>query len=801
MGGPMQFKSSKLLTIAMLLITTMLMLSGCGKSGTRFSNIAPTISITSYEGWDNSYAAAGYDTTLTYSFQQRIYWHATDPDGVIAGYAFRVLDENHNPIASPGYQFISTADDDLTPTDLVTLHGAKRGWVVHYLPGADQSIPLSDPAARRSIWTSQKYATVNFPSADEFGNPMVKISYFEVVAIDNRGAITAQAAWRKFRTQSEKPMCTINTTKGNPNGDDVGSGIKLSFAMIDYDPFIPSIPYRFEFKMMKTNNQGVTIPGTETAWHNTDDQEKFNEYKLTARTQPLALTYDYEGNVAVSKTKIIARAYDMAGVVSELDTLLFRVRPGFSPRTFIYPTKTLALGDNHYEDWGDDSTKEILPYSIINGQQRYATPFFRTTEGRYTAVYSPNLKIYIRWGWWGEYGNISSSGAITYSDNPIEAPYNKKVDVALDRNTQKNYFSEITHFDIRYNGEPYNFPPFANSIATHDDGTRWLRIPVTSPLGQTIVLTGLPVPPSAGPGTHVFEVSCVDMQDEYDPIPAVLEFDLIAYKAPAQRSGILVIDDDPHHAANSPGALVKTKYENMFSDHTDVTFIKNTRSIDTQVETVGTTKPDVRGRHLAFSELMNYKLVVYHSDNPGNSGNMEYESDGLAMYLLRGGNLMISYTHKLSDVLSGISKDGIRTTVIRHMGLPDQPVLPFMSNSLATNPFFHKAVGQLGYSDVNLQFGDPASFNTVVELRKGLSAVAWFPETTGEIIYTLGCKPVDYPTFPPTQAQFNNYNGKPVGIRKTNPGAGKVYTFAFPLSYMLDSQAKALVNKVVSEVM
>ncbi|HNQ44032.1 MAG TPA: hypothetical protein PKI59_06355, partial [Candidatus Cloacimonadota bacterium] len=495
-----------------------------------------------------------------------------------------------------------------------------------------------------------------------------------------------------------------------------------------------------------------------------------------------------------TKTRIIARAYDMAGVVSETDTLMFKVKSGFRPKTMIYPTKTLALGDNHYEDWGDDSTKEILPYSIIGGQQRYASPFFKSMSGRNTAVYSPNLKIYIRWGWFGEYGNISSSGAVTYSGDP----YDKKVDVALDRNTNRNYFSEITHFDIRYNGEPYNFPPFANSIATHDDGTRWLRIPVNSPLGQTIVLTGLPVPPSAQPGTHIFEVSCVDMQDEYDTIPAVLEFDLITYKAPANRSGILVIDDDLHSpppSTNSPGAIVQAKYDNMFSDHGNVTFVKNSRSVDNTVETVGNTFADVRGRHFAFSDLMNYKMIVYHSDNPGNSGNLQYENDGLALYLIKGGNLMISHTHKLSDVLSGLCRDGLRPTVVRYMGLTDAPVLPFMSNSLATNTFFHKAVGQMGYTDVNLQFGDPASFNTVVEMRKGLSAVAWFPETTAEAIYTLGCKPVDYPTFPPTQTQFDLYNGKTIGIRKSNPGAGKVYTFAFPLSYMKDADAKALVNK------
>jgi hypothetical protein len=94
------------------------MVAGCGKSGSRFANVAPTIKITSFEGWDDSYIAAGYDTTATYSFQQRIYWHASDPDGIIAGYAFRILDDNGNPIATPGYQYIDTPQSLLPPVCL-----------------------------------------------------------------------------------------------------------------------------------------------------------------------------------------------------------------------------------------------------------------------------------------------------------------------------------------------------------------------------------------------------------------------------------------------------------------------------------------------------------------------------------------------------------------------------------------------------------------------------------------------------------------------------------------------------------
>jgi hypothetical protein len=91
------------------------------------------------------------------------------------------------------------------------------------MQGADQNIPLDDPSARRTIWTSQKYAVINFPSADAYGNPIDKSSRFEVVAIDNRGAITPQPAWRNFCTHSDRPTCSITTTKGNPNNQEVGS--------------------------------------------------------------------------------------------------------------------------------------------------------------------------------------------------------------------------------------------------------------------------------------------------------------------------------------------------------------------------------------------------------------------------------------------------------------------------------------------------------------------------------------------------------------------------------------------------
>ena len=803
----MQTKSFKLLSIILMLLITMLILAGCGKSGNRFANTPPTIKITSFEGWDTSYVVAGYDTTTTYTFQQRIYWHATDPDGVIAGYAFRVLDEFNNPVPTPGYNYIDTMAE-LTPDNLLNAYGA--GWVIHYLPNADQTLPggLGNPAAQRTIWTSQKYAVINFPSSDANGNPITNYSKFEVVAIDNRGAITAESAWRNFKTTSARPTCIITTTKGNPDGKEVGAGIRLSFSMDDFDPYINPTPFKYEFQMTKVDLTGKReIPGTKTGWISTDSQEKINEYLLNLESNP-PLEYDFNANgVAYRKTRIEARVTDLAGVVSIPDTnsvISFKIRPGFRPTSLVYPSKTYVMGDNHYEDWGDTSTPEVLPNTIAQGALRFASPMFRDMENKLTAVYSTNMKMWVRWGWWGEYGNLTGD-VVNYGElnNLVPMPYGKKVDVVIDRSTGKNYYSEITNFDLRFDGEPYNFPPYANSIVTDSlSGDRWLRIPLTSPLGQTIVLTSgqLPAPVGTEPGHHTFQIRCVDLQGAVDDQPANLEFYLYPYIAPANRQGILLIDDDDNHATYSPDAIVAARYENMLADYNGAkTIIKRTSTASP-----GDTYPDARGRHYAFSDLQKYKMVIYHSDNIAASGNLQFDFDGLALYMIKGGNLVISHSYLLASVLESASVSGTRHTLLNYLGLNSNPALGKVSENLNTNYLFQKAVASAsGYSDVNLKFGtgEDASFNSLVNIRHGLPAVSYFPSTFGDVIYRLGCKPVGYTPNPPTQAQFDLLNNKPVGIRRVSSNNAKAYTFGFPLSYMKEAEARAMMNKIISEVM
>jgi hypothetical protein len=788
------------------LIIALLALSGCGKSGNKFPNEEPTIRITSYEGFDDSELLAPFasDSLL---FQQRIFWHATDPDGIITGFAYRVKDQNGNPIATPGNDFVDM-DGDVTPQAVIDRFGT--GWVLHYKTNADQSLPLDNPNASRTIWSSAKYATINFPAADANGNPLTIESSFEVIAIDNRGGITpvdpnytkTSIAWRKFNATSERPTCSVTTTKGNPAGGEVGSGLRLDFTMHDTDPFIGAIPYKFEFKLMKVDpvDSTTVVPGSESEWFDTatsPNDDLMDQYLLTRYTSP-ALTYDVVDNVTNTLTKVQSRATDLAGVISEVNgdsDLLFAVKAGFRPKTIVYPERIYALGDYHYIDYTDESTPEILPFTIVGGLQRFATPFFIDMTGTKTAINSSNAKVWLRWGWHGEYGVVQASGSTIYTDNP----YDKKVDTVLDRDTDMNYFSEITHFDLRLDGAPYNYPPLAGNPAAHiidSDNKEWLRIPLYSPLGQTLVLTSLTN------GEHSLEVRCVDLQGEVDPTPATYSFTLVEAVPVANRNGVLIIDDDLNNGSTSPDATVLANYQEMLANYNGPkTYIKRTRQTET-----GDTFEDFRKRHLAASDLQNYKMIIYHSDNPSDSGYLKNENDGLTMYLKTGGNLILSSTSKLSSTLDSFVL-GAQRTFINYLGVPYvSPPAKILSDALQTRPFFQKAVGETGFPDIDLQWaanGQPgASFNPLVNNFQGLSTVTYFdsPQVTNLTIYRMGIKPVGYPVQGPTQEQFNTYNLKPIAIRNVT-GSSHCYTFAFPLSYMQAAEAKAMMDVILAEVM
>ncbi|HRZ77400.1 MAG TPA: DUF1846 family protein, partial [Bacteroidales bacterium] len=119
----------------------LLVLTGCGKFGEKFENKEPDIAITSYEGFDDSELLAPFADT-EFIFQQRIFWNAWDEDGLITGFAYRVKDQNGNPIATPGNHYVDMTGD-VTPQNVIDRFGV--GWVLHYKTNADQNLPLDHP--------------------------------------------------------------------------------------------------------------------------------------------------------------------------------------------------------------------------------------------------------------------------------------------------------------------------------------------------------------------------------------------------------------------------------------------------------------------------------------------------------------------------------------------------------------------------------------------------------------------------------------------------------------------------------
>ena len=152
------FKKKNAIYFIIVAVVVFMVLTSCdARRGTLNANLQPYITITNYFGVES-------DTLITESllFQQTIQWSGTDEDGVVEGYAFRVLNEDGYPIATPGYDAIT-----------------EDGWVKFYTSNADLSIPLNI-SEDTTIWMDHTYATINFPAADANGDSANVISIFEV---------------------------------------------------------------------------------------------------------------------------------------------------------------------------------------------------------------------------------------------------------------------------------------------------------------------------------------------------------------------------------------------------------------------------------------------------------------------------------------------------------------------------------------------------------------------------------------------------------------------------------------------
>jgi hypothetical protein len=763
-------KFHKKVLFLFLAVAVISLFTACGKHGTLNPNQKPIISISSYEGADSLAATVG-DTLI---FQQKIYWNAYDTDGIVKGYAYRVLDENNNPVATPGHDII---DGD--------------GWVYHYGKGSNHDIPLAQSPSK-TIWNDIPSALINFP-ANVDGVAAQVISKFQLKCIDNRGE-ESDIITKYFSCKANAHTVSISTTKGEVDNSKTGKGLVFVFKELGDLPFVEDIPYYFFFKVAKRNIASGEII-QESDWYDTKDFKDVEKVEINENTTPglVADEFDSDDN-PITETLVIAKCVDEAGIISEPDTVAFYVKDGFSPVTMFYPNYIFNLGNYHYTNFQPSALGQVIPTTNgPDGRLHYSTPYFRNINGEYAALWDPSFKTYIRWGWHGEY----------VGDNPAM----KKNAVVYD-STGVNYFCDIRYFDLRFDGDYYNYPPLVpQNIITDEDGKKWLRVRSSDDIFQSTVLSQLE------PGVHNFEVRAVDTQNVEDPTSAVFTFNLIEPQFLPDKNGVLIIDDGKEgFPGHQEDAKIDSIYRYLFSDY-------GTKSIDRDSLK---TNPDIYHSTLHFdrdvlspTDIVNYKTIVYcATDLKKDDVNFQNEYDVLNLYRLTGGNIILISTANLYSAYKGLDASG-GSDFFKLFGIdtdldnPIEMVSPSLSFGSAANPFFVGADATVSnYPAIDLQL---PSDNQLLNMLNGLGVVSYIPDnnilSNATVLYRLRCKPVGDGSHDPSQEQFETYNNQPVALSSSEnleynykTFENKYYLITFPLNLMDLGQAKEMITNVMQEI-
>ncbi|MCD4828627.1 MAG: hypothetical protein K8R90_04245 [Candidatus Cloacimonetes bacterium] len=777
----------KLAFIALIVLTATILMMSCGKKGSLLPNQSPTVQITSYNG-DSIGVNVDPDTLApadTVLFQQKIYWFGTDPDGWVVGYAYRVLDNDLAPLPTPGNLQI---DAD--------------GWVYHYKPGADETIPLTGHAESpnvRTIWTDAPYAIINFPAADSSGVSINVPSVFELKCIDDRSA-ESEIARRFFIAESVTPQATVTSTKGDPADKVTGTGIRFEFAMIDEDPYVVSEAWKYKYKLAKLDADGNVIPGTETDWYWLEDFGRRARVLLSAETDP-ALSTDYvEGSDdPVSKTQITVVVYDQAGIASEPETKEFWVKEGYSPGTLIYDYNIYVLGANHFVTYQDVSLNITIPTQMTADGIIFSTPFFIDKDARQVALWSSDIRIFMSWGYHGEFAG----------DNPRDRRY----DNVMDEETNVNYLSEIQYFDLRLNGAPFDYPPYQGIPEYYhmdDDGvTEWLRVPINSDIAQEVVINNIAATDPRDPEDyHVFEVRAVDLQNVGDVTPARYEFKLDEPESPDQKNGILIIDDESV-AAFAPEPEVQEFYADVTDKYNARVDYLNRQTLQDEV---WDSNLHYGWDVLSPTDLQTYKVIIWHSDNPSASEkhNFYKEYDVFNLYLRHGGNVIVTGGANLFDSFNGF-KNNAFPLLYDYFGISTSTLnatssFGFIPGSVIEKPWFtHTVAQEPGYEDIHLNFGGLTDqLGNLIGTRGGMGAIGYFDpqyfRTGVRRLYRTGLKLPGTDDYSPTQEQYDLHNNQICAVSYQRPvieypGMTQINSlWSFPPCYMLATDTLAVVQ-------
>jgi hypothetical protein len=634
----------------------------------------------------------------------------------------------------------------------------ESGYLWFRVPGADEDIPLSEPGPHRSIWTLNRKFGFDYASEQGRVADMVTRAEFKVKAPDG-SVSTISSPFRSSRIISSQIAIPF------ANGAVTGCGVVFHLQETIGDIFVDGLyadHFMFRLNILDAGLQVVS----NGEWHSSLAFPDLRKVTLNANSDP-PLTANQADQYSQFEMYVVTRqGVQEAGT----HTVHFRAAAGSYPITRIYPQTLCGLGQYHH---GIDPEEMLNGVELIpsGDARRNRKLWFDADEGEYEAIVSTDFKLHLEWGYKGLYGVfLTPWGYIEGGpfDPEHGTTYNEQGDP---------YYSAVVAYDLRWNGAP--FPALSQFVApelvTDQQGLTWLRVRDLGRNSRRCVLSGL------APGSYQFQVRAVDAQGAFNPDPAGVTIDLAPFRPSDQRSGILLVDDTPHHSNLAPDAIVNPFYQNSVPT--------SYGPVDSH-EMIG---PD----SVSPVQLQNYKAVLWYADNPSQVCNLRWSLDALNLYLADQGKLLVSGTHKLHDVFNAMLLLSPEFCSQR-LGLDASADIGYLSSSFATRPFFIKAIGLNGLNDIDLNLATP--FNAIVNSMQGLATVTYFNPGTGlNYLYGFGCKPVDAPTSPPTQEQYDLYSGKFVGYKHEHNGSA-VVVFGFPLAYMEQPDVAAALNGILADI-
>jgi hypothetical protein len=511
-------------------------------------------------------------------------------------------------------------------------------------------------------------------------------------------------------------------------------------------------------------------------WHSSIDLPDIRKVLLNTQSTP-ALTI----NDANSYTQFEVYVVSRTGVEqASPSSLYFRTLGTFRPKAIFYDEAIVGFGQYHYGLFNDRLPQAFYD-QIPTGNNKYLRPLWKRGADL-EAINSDDFKLHLRWGYHGQYGNITSNG-ITVTNDII---FGSELNWVLDDGTGFNYGSQISAFWLRLDGNPFPIQPqfFCPEVFIDAQYQQWLRVPNFNDAARHTILQGL------SSGNHIVELKVEDNQGILSNTVSRTVW-LMPHKTPAQRSGILIVDNTPNHTSYAPEGIVDGFYQAVLP----------TQWGDLTEYAMDATSYPAEITDLPASVIQDYRAVVIHQDNPNQMGNLDMMIDALDIYLADQGSVLISATQHLGSELQYLTEPGTAVANFLHyrLGINDVNAVHFLGASLNYNPFFISALGVNGMNDIPLNLSD--AFSSLVNQRQGLSAITFFdPSVNLDWLYGLGCKPVDHPTYPPTQEQYDLYSSKYVGYKHSYNG-GKVAVFGFPLSYMEQAAVATALEDIISEML